>query len=43
MMGINTKHLIWTVVGVGFIVLCALLMTFVTLWGAAGALPELGG
>lgn len=43
MLGINIKHILWTLVGIGLIVICTALMTYVTLWGAAGALPELPG
>ena len=41
MLGIDIKQLIITAVGVGAILLCATIMTVVTLWGAVDALDML--
>lgn len=38
--GIKPKHLFYTAIGVGVVVILTAVMTYITLWGAAGALPE---
>jgi len=37
--GINKKHLTLTAIGVAVVIIITGILTYLTLWGAAGALP----